>query len=465
MSHKHAACHWQLVDFVVSAAILANLILCVVTMLSLSLHVQRAVHPIMTCERWVRNCSLSLSLATGCVVHIRWVASEFNAGDYGSRSPFSGTKFVAPQENTLDWQAVSPRDAHSGSSQSRGTSRCVWPSAEASSSSAVACPEIGEEDRTLRRLHPGPRHLKMSPKMLACGARQRAHAQSWLQARDSSRRGFLESHEVRAPTKAGYRQMPAKMAVHLFYWNIVLTMDIPSMTLEFKASLDEAMSDYCDFLYFEGEPGSLVSQVYSALGDHWPEVGKAGDCPLPRFFRARQAWRGLAPGRTRDPLPLLHLVVVIVSLIKSGHVSFAAACLLMWTCYFRPSEVLDVHAGDVLAPTSSCPHVSLLLPPFERGGPSKVGEYDDGVALDMEELILFGPWLLRQASRLAPEVKLFRFTYLEMVVMFREAMEEWDLADAVLYGMRHGGASHDIVSNQRSVLEVKKRGRWAKASR
>ena len=82
-------------------------------------------------------------------------------------------------------------------------------------------------------------------------------------------------------------------------------------------------------------------------------------------------------------------------------------------------------------------------------------------ALDMEEMIWFGPWLLRQASRLAPGVKLFKFTYLEMVVMFREAMEVWNLADAVLYRMCHGGASHDIVSNQRSVLEVKKRGRWA----
>ena len=293
-------------------------------------------------------------------------------------------------------------------------------------------PRSGEEDRTLRRLHPGPRHLKKRPKMLARGARRRAHAQSWLQARDSSRRGFLESHEVRAPTKAGYRQMPAKMAVHLFYWNIMLTMDIPSMTLEFKASLDEAMSDYGDFMYFEGEPGSLGSQLYSALSDHWPEVGKAGDYPLPRFFRARQGRRRLAPGRMQDPLPLLHLVLVIVSLIKSGHVSFAAACLLMWTCYLRPSEVVDVHAGDVLALTSSCPHVSLLLHPFERGGPSKVGEYGDGVALDMEEMIWFGPWLFRQANRLAPGVKLFKFTYLEMVVMFREAMEEWAQPDAVL---------------------------------
>ena len=122
--------------------------------------------------------------------------------------------------------------------------------------------------------------------MLARGARRRAHAQSWLQARDSSRRGFLESHAVRAPTKAGYRQMLAKMVVQFVYWNIIFTMGIPSMTLEFKASLDETMSEYCDFLYFEGKPASLGSQLYSALRDHLPEVGKAGSCPLPRFFRA-----------------------------------------------------------------------------------------------------------------------------------------------------------------------------------
>ena len=159
-------------------------------------------------------------------------------------------------------------------------------------------PRTGEEDRTLRRIHPGPRHLKKSPRMLARGARRRAHAQSWLQARDSSRRVFLKSHAVRAPTKAGYRQMLAKMAVRLFYWNVTLTMDIPLMIPEFKTALDEAMSDYCDFLYFEGEPGSFGSQLYSSLSDHWPEVGKSGSCPLPRLFRARQTWRRLAPGRT-----------------------------------------------------------------------------------------------------------------------------------------------------------------------
>ena len=69
-----------------------------------------------------------------------------------------------------------------------------------------------------------------------------------LQARDSSQRGFLESHVVRAPTKVGYRQMLTRMAVHLFLLNIMLQDVTPELTNYFKEGLDEAMSDYFDFL-------------------------------------------------------------------------------------------------------------------------------------------------------------------------------------------------------------------------
>ena len=293
------------------------------------------------------------------------------------------------------------------------------------------------------------------------GAQRRAHAAAWLGQKDTVRRGFLETRAVRAPTKAGYQQLLARMAVNLWYWGICLKEVVPVITDEFHLRLDDALSDYCDSLYFEGEPGSLGSQLYSALSDHWPEVGRGGRCALPRFFRARQAWRRMAPGRTRDPLPYLHLVLVVMSLLRQNRVSFAAACLLMWTCYLRPSEVLDLHVGDVLAPSSSCPHVSLLLHPFERGGPSKVGEFDDGVPLDMQGMEWLGPWLLKQARRRPPTEKLFKFDYGEMVMMFQEAMQEWGLKEPILYRMRHGGASHDIVHGKRHITAVKKRGRWS----
>ena len=65
------------------------------------------------------------------------------------------------------------------------------------------------------------------------------------------------------------------------------------------------------------------------------------------------------------------------------------------------------------------------------GGASRVGDYDDGVALDMQEMLWFGPWLLREASRLPPDQKLFKLNCFDMVVMFREAMQEWKLVGAV----------------------------------
>ena len=272
---------------------------------------------------------------------------------------------------------------------------------------------------------------------------------------------FLETHAVRAPTKSQYKQMLGRMAVHLWYWGICLEAEMPAVQNHMVAKLDHALSDYCDCLYFEGEPGSLGSQLYSALSDHWPELGHGGRCALPRFYRARQAWRRLAPGRTRDPRPFLHLILVIMKLLTDERVGFVAACLLMWSCYLRPSEVLDLHAGDVLAPSSSCPHVSLLLHPQERGISSKVGEFDDGVTLDTKGLEWLGPWILRQARRKEPTEKLFSFRYQDMIVWFKDAMKEWNLRDGILYRMRHGGASHDIVHGQRHITAVNKRGRWS----
>lgn len=322
-------------------------------------------------------------------------------------------------------------------------------------------PASTSQSRLLAGHIPVAKAVKRTTRVQTRGAQRRSHAAAWLGQKDSVKRGFLETRAVRAPTKAGYQQLMARMAVHVWYWGILLSEEVPVINDEFQLVLDNALSDYCDCLYFEGEPGSLGSQLYSALSDHWPEVGKGGHCALPRFYRARQAWRRMAPGRTRDPLPYLHLVLVVMSLLSKNRVSFAAACLLMWTCYLRPSEVLDLHVGDVLAPSSSCPHVSLLLHPFERGGPSKVGEFDDGVPLDMQGMEWLGPWLLKQAGRRPPTEKLFKFNYGEMVKMFQEAMAEWHLKDPILYRMRHGGASHDIVHGKRHITAVKKRGRWS----
>ena len=79
----------------------------------------------------------------------------------------------------------------------------------------------------------------------------------------------------------------------------------------------------------------------------------------------------------------------------------------------------------------------------------------------MQGMEWLGPWLLKQARRRPPTEKLFKFDYGEMVMMFQEAMQEWGLKEPILYRMRHGGASHDIVHGKRHITAVKKRGRWS----
>ena len=55
-------------------------------------------------------------------------------------------------------------------------------------------------------------------------------------------------------------------------------------------------------------------------------------------------------------------------------------------------------------------------------------------------------------------------TYERMRMLLTLAMFDMGLADPSLYRLRHGGASHDVAIELRSLAEVKKRGRWVSDS-
>ena len=100
-------------------------------------------------------------------------------------------------------------------------------------------PRQGLEDRRLRPTHAASSHVKKTTaKVLARGARRRAHAKQWLADRASSRRGFLETHVVRAPMKGSYRQHLAMMAVHLWYLGVALSEEDSKRTSTWTAALD-----------------------------------------------------------------------------------------------------------------------------------------------------------------------------------------------------------------------------------
>ena len=269
---------------------------------------------------------------------------------------------------------------------------------------------------------------------------------------------FLESNVPRTSTRARYAHVLVQLATFVALFNIDLKLVVPPQGL--GDSLDEAMVEWADYQYFEGHPASVGDTAWAALTDWWPQVSAKGPIFLPRFARARKAWRRLSPGQSRVGLPWSHLCLVLQRLLVCGKFRYAVCFLLMWVCYLRPSELLSIQVEDFIRPTRLSPWFSLRLHPSERQAPSKVGAFDDGIPLENG----WAPWIGSAVQRLvkgkARGSKLVDVTYLELRKEFMTAMGHVGLRDPSLYRLRHGGASSDVASKKRTLEQVKKRGRW-----
>ena len=127
----------------------------------------------------------ALSNATKFIFRIRWVASELNAGETASRSPRSGARYVAPEADTLKWEAVSALDANPYSSQPRGRQRDGIPRVGSPAPASPQRPTEAGEERTLHPLRQSVNRVNRNPKTICCAAHRRSHVQTWL------RRGLL----------------------------------------------------------------------------------------------------------------------------------------------------------------------------------------------------------------------------------------------------------------------------------
>lgn len=94
--------------------------------------------------------------------------------------------------------------------------------------------------------------------------------------------------------------------------------------------------------------------------------------------------------------------------------------------------------------------------------PGKTGKLGDSVSLDNASLMRLAPHLDALKKERAEHEPLWRFTYAQLRGAFDQAVlaEEVGTLRPTLYGLGHGGASHDRITNLRSLMEVGKRGRW-----
>jgi hypothetical protein len=236
------------------------------------------------------------------------------------------------------------------------------------------------------------------------------------------------------------------------------------LTWSSPSSLDEVLVTWLNVLFFRGLAAADGSKMIAAIKFAMPEFSRRGDASLPRSLRAVKCWTRKAPARQRLPLPRCLACLIAALLARRGEPAMALCIMLSFTCYLRPKEAMSLRANQLVPPTAAAGpgyhYWGLLLHPMEAFVPGKVGLYDEAVLVDAER------WMypfLEVLARRPPGGPLWPFTAWRLADAFRSACASLRLEplSPSLYGLRHGGASEDLLHRLRTPEAVKLRGRWA----
>ncbi|CAK0877157.1 unnamed protein product, partial [Prorocentrum cordatum] len=230
--------------------------------------------------------------------------------------------------------------------------------------------------------------------------------------------------------------------------------------------LEEALLQYLNQQYFDGHDSPDGPKVAAAVAhfrlDLAPKLAN-----LPRVLRALKGWKILAPPRARLPLPWPVVALVADWMAANGFLAAARATALTFVLYLRPSETLSLRVKSVARPVRAGPRhlskYSILLFPAELEARSKTKDYDISILLDNPDFSWVDQMLDRLVEGRAIDAPLFPLDMRSWVRAFQQAGVALGLdalGPPVLFQLRHGGASHEMLTNAREFGDIKKRGRW-----
>jgi len=229
--------------------------------------------------------------------------------------------------------------------------------------------------------------------------------------------------------------------------------------------LDAKLSRHIDRLYLSGKRPSTGEKLLAGVCFLCPKYGGKGAAFLPRAARSLRGWKVLSPRRTKRPLPWELCLLYASRFWRKGKKEMAVCWLTMVDSYSRPTELIDMIPSQVIlpAPIRGAGGVSLSFNPEHLGKPSKTGQFNECVKISRAAVATL---LQEHAKRRRGMSRLWPFALKEMKEVFDEITVEYHLEnlEPVLYSGRHSGASLDVLEGRRSLVEVKKRGRWERDS-
>jgi hypothetical protein len=310
--------------------------------------------------------------------------------------------------------------------------------------------ETVERARTCRTTRPAGMDLKIGTGAKCKERLARVACRAGLAA--ALGRSLTEMSAVQGPTLQDYmRRVSALMR-----W-----CPCQGSTLISSQDMDALLPSYFDHLYLNGAEAGEGAKLLSAI-QHFMPAWKGN---MPRSWRALAGWQKLAPSKTRAPMPWLALMLLVCGALRRGWNMMSVAMILQFVCYLRPSELIGI-VPESLVPPGLLRHGlksswALVLRPFEMGKAAKSGEYDESVMIDRPDL----PWLdqyLAALSRKSPKTSVWPFTQAEYARNLTDLIKAENLEALKIdtYSLRHGGVSTDSLEKRRTLIEIKRRGRW-----
>ena len=283
-------------------------------------------------------------------------------------------------------------------------------------------------------------------------ARERARRHAQLRAAPG--RTKLETLVVQEPTRKSYVMLLRALVSHMWGRSAEraltphpsVTEDVALETLaglDGDADLDDAVAEFLNDTYWQGEAGATGYKMLAAVGWLLPRFQKEGAGTLPRGSRAALAGRRRAPGKSRMPLPepLVYAIAMAIAwrfACDPPRHDRAVAVMLGFRCYLRPKEINNLRWRDVAGSRGA-----------GQGKAWKTHEYD-------ETAVVARAWLARVLEvkpQRPADSSVIGESPREMQSAVAWAVAAWKI-------MRHSGASADWLAGRRGRTETRDRGRW-----
>ena len=228
--------------------------------------------------------------------------------------------------------------------------------------------------------------------------------------------------------------------------------------------------NFLDHLFWGGEPHGVGEKLVAAMKHFYPELSNKPHLKA-RLQNGLTGWGKRSPEASHSPLPVSGVFAIIGAMLHQSHFLSACFVLIQFLGYLRPGELQGLTVGQLLPPVASSGasrHWCLLLSPIASANPrpTKSGEYEESVVFDLKEFEWLDWAVFKPLKDRPADSPLIPLSATELLDQWKQAIAAlgMDKLEVSRYSMRHSGASWDLLQRNRSISDIKHRGRWASDS-